>query len=254
MGGAWAFRHVIPGLVDSGYRVVVIDPFDPADVGSIPAPSLTILADRWSAALDSLGIEQATLVAHSLSSSIAFRIAARHPTLAGAIVSLEGGMVDRVKTPGLRSAAAIVSVARIFGATGLVRRRVASSLRERSANAAWVTKEVVEAYSHRFTRDASSSIRVLRELGEAKEPELLEARARDIHVPVLLLLGATRQESRPRDDEVARMQATLPMFTVETIANAGHYLHEEQPAAVVGRIAQVANGIVPRVVGAARDW
>src|SRR6185503_5777329 len=133
LGGIWGFRRVIPALVDSGYQVVAIDPFDPESAGSMTAVTLTTVADRWAAVLDTLRIEHATVVAHSLASSIALRLAANHPRLVRAIVSLEGGMTDHVSTRGMRAAAAMAPFARVFGVGGIVRRRVATSLRERSS-------------------------------------------------------------------------------------------------------------------------
>ena len=118
------------------------------------------------------------------------------------------------------------------------------SLIDRSANAAWVTKEVVDAYARPIVRDVSRSTALLRRLGNARESEPIEDRARTIDVPVLLLLGDVMHPSRPGDDEVARMRASLRSFRVDTIANAGHYLQEEQPAQVVERVLRVAAGEV----------
>lgn len=249
LGGSWGFRRVIPGLVEAGYHVIVIDPFDPEAAGSLAAVTLTTLADRWAAVLDTLRIEHATVVAHSLASSITLRLAANHPRLVRAIVSLEGGMTDHVATPGMRAAVAMAPFARVFGVASLVRRRVASSLRDRSARPAWVTKEVVDTYARPVLRDISRSTALLRRLGNARESESIEDRARTIEVPVLLLLGDAMQPSRPRDDEVARMRAALRSFTVDTIADAGHYLQEEQPAEVVARVVRMAAGVAAGAVG-----
>jgi 2-hydroxymuconate-semialdehyde hydrolase len=247
IGGTWGFRRVIPGLVQSGHRVIVIDPFDPENGGSLRATTLTSLADRWAAVLDSIGVEHAVIVAHSLANSIVLRVALRHPGLVRTIVSLEGGMVDQVATDGLRAAAAMAPLMRIPGAKSLLRRRVASSLRDRSANGGWVTGEVVEAYTRPFARDMSRAVRLLRRLAEQRETEPIQDGARGIRAPLLLLLGDKVQSSRPGDDEIARMRASLPSFTVDTVANAGHFLQEEQAVAVVERVLRVAAVSVSRV-------
>jgi pimeloyl-ACP methyl ester carboxylesterase len=141
----------------------------------------------------------------------------------------------------------------VFGVASLVRRRVASSLRDRSARPAWVTKEIVDVYARPVLRDISRSTALLRRLGNARESESIEDRARTIEVPVLLLLGDAMQPSRPKDDEVARMQAALRSFTVDTIANAGHYLQEEQPVEVVTRVVRMAAGVAAGAVGRSPD-
>src|SRR5262245_37003956 len=57
-GSAFAFRHVVPALVDSGYRPIVIEPLG---MGTSARPahadySLTAQADRIGAVLDSLHV------------------------------------------------------------------------------------------------------------------------------------------------------------------------------------------------------
>ena len=197
------------------------------------------MTDRWALALRGLDVTRATIVAHSLSSSLVLRMAARHPELVGAIVSLEGGMVERFETPGLRAAAAMAPLIRAFGASGIVRRRVRSSLRDRSANTRWVTREVVDVYSRPLVRNMDRSLALLRALSEAREPVSIADQARTVRAPVLLLLGDAKQSAGPGHDEIDRMRGALASFSVDTIANAGHFLHEEQPAAVVRRILQL---------------
>jgi haloalkane dehalogenase len=240
MGGTWSFRHVTAGLVAAGYRVVVGNPFDAEHAGSLRDLSLTAVADRWAAVLDTLHVEHGTLVAHSLSNSIALRLAGRRPELVSALVSLEGGMTERIATPGLRRATAMAPFVRLFGAAGMIRNRIASSLRERSASSGWVTGEVIDAYARPIASDMPRALRLLRQLSETHEPESVEARAGTIRAPVLLLLGAVAQASRPSHAEIVRMQVAMPSMAIDTVANAGHFLHEEQPAAVIARILEVA--------------
>jgi pimeloyl-ACP methyl ester carboxylesterase len=181
-------------------------------------------------------------------------MAARHPELVGGIVSLEGGMVDRFASPGLSKAAAMAPLLRFLGAAGIVRRRVGSSLRERSANGRWVTNEVVDVYSRSLVKDTQRSLTLLRSLANAREPTPIDEEARAIHVPVLLLIGDAQQPSGPGKDEIARMRAAMPSFRVETIANAGHFLHEEQPGAVVEHILLIdRESHAMKVAGATRS-
>ena len=130
-------------------------------------------------------------------------------------------------------------ILRLFGASGIVRRRVANSLRERSANGRWVTREVVDVYSRSLIKDTQRSLALLRSLAEAHEPTPIDEQARAIRVPVVLLVGDAKQSSGPGEAEITRMRETLTSFRVETIPNAGHFLQEEQPAAVAERILSI---------------
>ena len=103
-GSSYAFRHVMALLDTAGYRAVGVEPLG---MGSSSRPkdadySLTAQADRVAAVLDSLGIEQAVLVGHSLGASIALRLAYRHPESVRGIVSLEGGPGETATTKGFR--------------------------------------------------------------------------------------------------------------------------------------------------------
>ena len=239
IGGAWGFRRIAPALAEAGHRVIVIDPFDPAHAGAARERSLSLLAERWASVLEALEVHDATIVAHSLSSTIALRMAVRRPALVSSIISLEGGVTDRPGTRGLRSAAAAAPLTKLPGGRGLVQRRVESSLRERSSSTAWITDEVVASYARPIARDPGRVVRLLRQLGEAREPESIHARLRDIRSPVLLLVGDVRHTSSPPADELAVLRDSLASFAMDTIAGAGHFLHEEQPVAVVERVLRV---------------
>jgi pimeloyl-ACP methyl ester carboxylesterase len=44
-----------------------------------------------------------------------------------------------------------------------------------------------------------------------------------------------------RAGELALLQARLPRLVVDTLAGAGHHLHEEQPAAVAAIVEQLSS-------------
>lgn len=100
-GAGYGYRKVVPLLVASGYRAIVIEPLGVGRSGR-PARadySLTAQADRIGAALDSLAVSGAIVVAHSVVSTMALRLAIRRPDLVRGIVSLEGGIAASVTTP-----------------------------------------------------------------------------------------------------------------------------------------------------------
>jgi len=99
-GSAYSYRQVIPLLDEAGYRVIVVEPLG-LGLSSRPVDadySLTAQADRVLAAMDSVGVETAVLVGHSVGASIALRIAYRNPERVRAIVSLEGGPGETAAT------------------------------------------------------------------------------------------------------------------------------------------------------------
>src|SRR5438128_2882142 len=105
-GSAFGYRRVLPGLVDAGYRTIVIEPLG---IGTSARPehadySLTAQADRVAAALDRLGVGDAIVVAHSVGAAIAYRLAYRRPDLVRGVVSLDGGPAEAATTRGFRRA------------------------------------------------------------------------------------------------------------------------------------------------------
>src|SRR2546421_11179437 len=105
-GSGFGSRRVLRGLVDAGYRTIVIEPLG---IGTSARPehadySLSAQADRVAAALDRLGVGDAIVVAHSVGAAIAYRLAYRRPDLVRGGVSLDGGPAEAATTRGLRRA------------------------------------------------------------------------------------------------------------------------------------------------------
>lgn len=237
-GGTRSFRRVVELLVGDGHQVIVVDPFDPRQAGAGPH-TLGSLATRWGGVLDALGVRQAVFVAHSLASSIVLRMVLDRPALARAVISLEGGAVEQVGQAGLRTAGAMAPLVHLPGGGRLVRHRVRGSLRERSRGAAWITDEVVRAYAEPWMTDPGRTVALMRALGAPGGGPTLASRLPEVRIPVLLLLGDVAHASRPPDGEVAAMRAAMPQLQVEQVEGAGHFLHEEQPAAVSRWVSRV---------------
>src|SRR5207253_906092 len=82
---------------------------EPLGIGSSARPqradySLTAQADRIAGVLDSLGIRQAFVIAHSLGGAEGFRLAYRRPDLVRGLISLEGGPTEAAITPAFKRA------------------------------------------------------------------------------------------------------------------------------------------------------
>ena len=241
---SFGYRKLLPQFASAGYRAIAIEPLG-VGASSRPAEadySLTAQADRIAALLPSLGAERAVVVVHSAAASIAFRMAYRHPGRVAAIVSMEGGAPEAAATPGFRRALKFAPLIRLFGGRRLIRGRVRSTLLGGAADKSWVTDEVVEGYMAAAGRDLGATLRAYKRMAQAREPEALFPRLGQVRCPVRLLRGAVPHQGGPDDAEVEKLREALPALVVERVAGAGHYIYEEDPAAVVAAVRAVTGG------------
>lgn len=237
-GAAFAFRRVVPALTAAGYRVIVIEPLG---VGHSSRPeradySLTAQADRIARVLDTLGIDPAVFVAHSVGGSIAYRVAYRHPELVRGIVSLDGGPVEAAATPGFRRAMRFAPWIKLFGGMKLIRRKIHRYLVDGSADTLWVTAAVVAGYTAGAAADLDATLKAYLGMAAAREPERLHDHLRDIQCPVRLVVGAVAHPGGPSAQEVLELRAGLGTFALDSVPGAGHFVYEEQPGAVVAAV------------------
>jgi pimeloyl-ACP methyl ester carboxylesterase len=248
MGGAFGFRKLIP-LLASHHQVIVIEPIG---IGTSARPeradySLGAQADRVAAVMDTLGLRGVTLVAHSLGAGIAFRVAYRRPDLVGALVSIEGGPTERAATPGIRRAAEWAPWVKFLGGVNLVRRKIHESFVKASGDTSWVSDEVVVGYTEGAARDLDGTLKAYLRMAESREREKLEPHVPEIHCAVRLLIGGAKHPESLSERDM-RVLATLPNFTVDTVAGAGHHLHEERPEVVAAAVEVMAAGALAAAV------
>jgi pimeloyl-ACP methyl ester carboxylesterase len=255
LGSAFGFRKLTDPLVAAGYRVVVVEPLG---IGSSAKPeaadySLTAQADRIAAVLAALDLDQAVVVAHSVSASMALRLAARHPERVKAVVSLDGGPTEAAATPGFRRAMRFSFLIKLFGGTRRIEGIVQSTLADRSADPRWVTDDVVAGYMSAGARDLGGTLTALRQIAKAKEPEPLRPRLSEVRCPVRLVVGTAAHEGGISAAEIALLQERLPRFSIDRVADAGHFVFEEKPEAVVTAIRSAdASAAVPRMADGSR--
>jgi pimeloyl-ACP methyl ester carboxylesterase len=233
LGGAFAFRAVIERLSAAGRRVIVVEPLGTGSSGGASGGdySLAAHAARTAEVLDGLGVRGAVIIGHSIASSIALRLASDRPDLVARIVSINGGVAERAGTGGLRSALRFAPLIRVAG-SGLARRHIRSGLVNSSGDRAWVTDEVVAAYTRGYSEDYGGVLRVLRGWASAVEPEPLAPRLPDVTAEFHLLVGDAPGNGGVPAGELAALEAGLRRFSREVVEGAGQYIHEEQPDAV----------------------
>jgi pimeloyl-ACP methyl ester carboxylesterase len=251
-GSTFGFRHVVPRLVALGYRVIVIEPLG---IGTSGRParadySLTAQADRIVAVLDSFRLRNVIFVAHSLGASMVFRLAYRRPDLARAVVSLEGGPAEAAATPSFRRAMRFAPWIKWFGGVRRIRGKVRSGLIAASGDPRWVTDSVVDSYTAGAASDLDATLRAFLRMAEASEPERLRPHLGEIHCPVRLLLGGAPHEGGVPAGDLAALREGLSFLTIDSVPGSGHYLHEEQPAAVVAAIERTRMGLALEHSGA----
>ena len=255
LGSAFGFRKLVDPLVAGGYRVVVVEPLGIGSSGKPEAAdySLTAQADRIAAVLGALELDDAIVVAHSVAASMALRLAARHPERVKAIVSLDGGPTEVAGTPGFRRAMRFAFLIKLFGGTRRLEGIVRSTLTERSADPTWVTDDVVAGYMSAGARDLGGTLTALGQIARAREPEALRPRLSEVRCPVRLVIGTSAHEGGISPAEIALLQDRLPRFAIDRVADAGHFVFEEKPDAVVDAIRSAdAAATVPRTADGSR--
>lgn len=241
-GSAFAFRRVTAGLTREGYRTIVVEPLGVGD-SSRPKKAdytLTAQADRIEAAMDTLDLKNAVLVSHAIGSSIALRLAYRHPGRVRALVSIEGGVAEEAATPGFRRAMRFAPLIKLFGAGRIIRGKVREMLVERSGNPDWVTEEIVRGYSAGPTRDTGATLDTFSQMSKAREPEPLAPRLPELKFPVRLLLGGAPHVGAPSEAEIRLLERSLPSFRITRVPGSGHFIFEEAPSAVVAAVIEIA--------------
>ncbi|HLB82344.1 MAG TPA: alpha/beta hydrolase, partial [Gemmatimonadales bacterium] len=201
--------------------------------------SLTAQADRIAAALDRLSVRHAIVVAHSLGASMAFRLAYRRPDLVAGIVSLDGGPAERAATRSFRRAMTLAPWIKLFGGVKLVRRKIRGQLIKASGDPSWVSESVVDGYTAGAAHDLDATLKAFLAMAERREPERLQPHLAEVRCPVRLLLGTATHEGGVSAAEVAVLAAALPVFVVDSVPGAGHFIYEEQPGVVLAAVRRV---------------
>ncbi len=240
-GSAYSFRHLVGPLAKDGYRAITIEPLG---VGTSSRPknadySLTAQAARLAAALDSLDVTGAILMAHSVNSAIAYRLAITRPDLVAGIVAVEGGVAESATTDGFRRAMKFAWLLKLVGGPDMVRAQVHQNLRKASVDTSWITDDAIAAYTAGATADVGATIDAFKSMAKAEEPWALAPRLAEIVCPVRVLVGSTKHRSAPPEEQLALLVGEIPDVAIDSVADVGHFMFEERPEIVLSALVQI---------------
>jgi pimeloyl-ACP methyl ester carboxylesterase len=241
-GSAFGYRKLVGPLEERGYRIIIVEPLG---TGTSAYPrsvdySLTAQADRIATVLDTLGIRQALVVAHSVGVSMALRLTYRRPDLVRGLLAIDGGPVEEAATPGLRHAMKFAPFLKLFMGQGTLRKKVRHAMIENSGDTTWITDSVVQGYTEGPARDLHRTIDVLHDMARAREPALLREHLTEIRVPVRLIVGTVTHGSAITPDEITELKGAIGDFGVDSIPGSGQFIHEEQPDSVLAAVTALA--------------
>ncbi|MEX0690214.1 MAG: alpha/beta hydrolase [Gemmatimonadales bacterium] len=239
-GSVQGFSRLTDNLTALGYRVIAIEPLG---IGNSSRPrgadyTQTAQAARVATILDTLGVGQSLIVAHSAGATIAYRLALMHPDRVRGVISIEGGPTEQVGSAGARRALSLAPLLRVMG-RGATRGRVAGQLREASGQPDWVTDSVVHVYTAGASVDYGATLRALGAMMDAVEPWPLLPALEGLTVPVTLVLGTAPHLGGPDAQTIALMERAIPRLGIERLDGVGHYAFEEDPSALAQLVRRV---------------
>lgn len=238
-GSTFTFRKNVAPLAEAGFHVVSFD-----------LPGFGLSEKRWDAdyshpaqadylvtVLADLGLQKATLVAHSLGANIAAHVAHRHPEVVEKLVFVAPVFFEG-RAPGTGRWLLRFPPARRW-AQIYVRQKLkppgsGRTLRTGFGDPSLVTQDVIEGYAApRRMKDWELAL-----LGMARDTpaSALTRPLSEIRVPVLIVWG-----DKDRWVPMARgesLRKTLPKAEWLVVPGAGHLLFEERPEAVDARIVE----------------
>jgi pimeloyl-ACP methyl ester carboxylesterase len=239
----WEWRKVIPALAEH-HRVIAMDlrGFGWSDIAWTGFEKEN-MADDVVRVLEALEVDRARVVGHDWGGWIGYLLALRRPDLVRQLVAV--GAPPPWAPPTVRGALAswrlhhMLTLASPLGRP-LVSRRyyVLAKLKRWSARGGAIGKAARRIYARdlRASTRARASSLLYRTFVTREAPALARGRYRDaeLAVPTLAVYGARDPLFVPGMFAPPRRGAGN--FRVETIADAGHFVPEETPGALVDRI------------------
>jgi pimeloyl-ACP methyl ester carboxylesterase len=229
-----SFRLLAPRLADAFYVVTVDAPgfglsSKPADRDYGNASQARAISDFAAA----LGLGRYVIGGHSMGGTLAVYVAATDPHVSGAVLMNPGIITTGVPT---FSQYLPFPMRRVMAKNFGRREFRGDFLRRSYVNPAIVTDEVIDelmlaAHSEGYL---AGTTHMMGQYETGNEPDV----ARRVRVPTLIVWGL-QDRSKPAG-ELEAVQALIPGSEVVRVANAGHYVHEEQPEVVAAALIAAA--------------
>jgi len=121
----------------------------------------------------------------------------------------------------------------------MLRSHVREEIVRNSGDTSWVTDAVIREYTAGQTADMHGAIDALAQMAKSKEPASLADRRHDWTAPVRLLVGTAPHTAGIGPGEGELLKAKLPDFKEVSVAGAGQYIQEEEPAAVLAAVTRL---------------
>lgn len=224
----YAWRHTLPALAASGYRVIAFDNrgfgfSDKPSHGYSTAAYVTLVVSL----LDSLRIASAVLVGHSMGGTIAAEVALAHPERVSGVVLIDAAGVG-VRWPG------VLKIARwpVIGAIATAFRSrwiTARILRSAYADPSKVSNADVDQY-YAPVPDPHFGRALRAVLREFRFDSLGGGRLSALQTPTLVVWGEADRWIPMRDG--TRFGRELPRGAFVVVPGTGHNAPEESPTEV----------------------
>lgn len=249
-GSTFTWRDTLPALADAGFYAIAIDlpPFGLSDKATDIDYSQSGLADIVAGFMDTLDLETATIVGHSMGGGVTAQFAVRHPANVERVVFVAGGIFEMMFSEEAEEAEASDDDARgggMFGAlfsidpdsplaTALFRALItpdffADAIRDAYYDPAIMTQDVVEGYTRPLAiRNVASGFFAYSQAGEENPITLSELVEATGQTPVLILWG--QADTWVPLQMGQRMNDALENATLITYEQTGHLPMEERPA------------------------
>ena len=235
----WSFeyRHLIKNLA-KGFRCIATDHLGfglsdrPAGFAYTPEAHAAVLREF----VDRLGLDQFTLIVHDFGGPIGLPLALDQPSRVARVVIMNSWAWPIDDDPKMAKGARFIG-----GAVGRFLYRYANASLKLIMPSAYGDKRkltpAIHAHYLNVFKDGDARVRVLHTLAKsllgsrAHYQSLLDRIGALRRIPVLIVWGMKDSAFQPY--QLERWRSLLPGAVVEPIATAGHWPHEEEPAAVI---------------------
>lgn len=237
-GDARTWRYSID-VLGTGHRVVALDL---PGWGKSDAPrrfpyTLDALADHVAAVMAGLGLKRASVVGLGFGGLVAIEHALRHHPATSRLVLT--GVPSMSTAPTLQTRPPKAVLGRFFyrrGLKGKVKRMLERGYADRNN----MTPEIIDGYARAMGRGRTLG-GIARALASVRERlPRLAGELPQVSATTLLVWG--EKDTVTPVDEARALAGTIPEAALSLVPHAGHYCHEEMPAAYNGALLRFLKG------------